>query len=100
MYSNNQCTFKDITSNFYLLATDLNHYLYLFLKAAYKFLILRNPLDSNDVMEATVRISVFHKAISYSTWRSIFLFYLRRKKTESKSDQYTMAQWADVVYIA
>lgn len=92
--------FKDITSNFSLVATDLNHYLYLFLKAAYKFLILRNPLDSNDVVEATVRISVFHKAISYSTWRRIFLFYLRRKKIETESYQYTMAQWASVVYIA
>jgi len=92
--------FKDITSNFYLVATHLNHYLYFFLKAAYKFLILRNPPDSNDVMEATIRISVFHKAISCSTWRRIFLFYIRRKKTQTKSNQYTMAQWANVVYTA
>lgn len=67
--------FKDTTSNFYLVATDVNHYLYLFLKAAYKFLILRNPLDSKYVMKATVRISVFRKAISYSSWKRIFLFY-------------------------
>lgn len=40
---------------FFLFATDLNHYLYLFLKAAYKILILKNFADRNDVIEATTR---------------------------------------------
>lgn len=46
---------KDNTSNFYLVATLLNHYFYLFLKAAYKFAVLRKLFDSNNVMEATVK---------------------------------------------
>lgn len=55
LYPNNHCMFKDNTSNFYLVATVLNHYLYCFLKAAYKFSIIRNLFDSNSGMEATVK---------------------------------------------